>query len=210
MGRGLRPAGQGRSSSTGNSSSPPAKAAATARWEPPIDVFETERQLRIIVALPGVVPEAVQVQTEGGILTIVGSRAMPSCGENTKIVRLEIPYGSFERRIALQLNRLRLDQRELVNGCLVLTFVSLAEQVQFMNDTTQTSATEQAAILRAQAARSRFDHPADAQRRALSRRGGAARSRPPAIHRRGPGRRARRQADRRGAAEGRLDRHAGA
>jgi len=38
---------------------------------------------------------------------------------------LEIPYGSFERRIALQLNRLRLDQRELVNGCLVLTFVKL-------------------------------------------------------------------------------------
>ena len=96
-----------------------------ARWEPPIDMFETERQLRIIVALPGVVPEAVQVQTEGGILTIVGSRAMPSCGENTKIVRLEIPYGSFERRIALQLNRLRLDQRELVNGCLMLTFVKL-------------------------------------------------------------------------------------
>jgi hypothetical protein len=25
----------------------------------------------------------------------------------------------------LQLNRLRLDQRELVNGCLVLTFVKL-------------------------------------------------------------------------------------
>lgn len=94
-----------------------------ARWEPPIDVFETERQLRIIVALPGVAPEAVQVQTEGGILTVLGSRPMPGRGEN--IVRLEIPYGSFERRIALQLNRLRLTERELVNGCLVLTFVKL-------------------------------------------------------------------------------------
>ena len=81
--------------------------------------------LEIAARERGVVPEAVQVQTEGGILTIVGSRAMPSCGENTKIVRLEIPYGSFERRIALQLNRLRLDHRELVNGCLVLTFVKL-------------------------------------------------------------------------------------
>jgi HSP20 family molecular chaperone IbpA len=93
------------------------------RWEPPIDVFETERQLRIIVALPGVAPEAVQVHTDGGILTVAGSRPLPARDAN--IVRLEIPYGSFERRIALQLNRLRLAERELVNGCLVLTFVKL-------------------------------------------------------------------------------------
>jgi HSP20 family molecular chaperone IbpA len=88
-------------------------------------VVETERQLRIIVALPGVAPEAVQVETEGGILTILGSRPLPGRGENANIVRLEIPYGSFERRIALQLNRLRLAERELVNGCLVLTFIKL-------------------------------------------------------------------------------------
>ena len=88
-------------------------------------MLETERQLRIIVALPGVAPEAVQVQTEGGILTILGSRPLPGRGENANIVRLEIPYGSFERRIALQLNRLRLAERELVNGCLVLTFIKL-------------------------------------------------------------------------------------
>ena len=40
-------------------------------------------------------------------------------------MRLEIPSGSFERRIALQLHRLRLAERELVNGCLVLTFIKL-------------------------------------------------------------------------------------
>jgi len=96
-----------------------------ARWEPPIDVFETDRQLRIIVALPGVAPEAVQVRTEGGILTVLGSRPLPSRGDNANIVRLEIPYGSFERRVAVQLDRLRLAERELVNGCLVLTFIKL-------------------------------------------------------------------------------------
>jgi len=58
-------------------------------------------------------------------LTILGSRPLPGRGENANIVRLEIPYGSFERRIALQLNRLRLAERELANGCLVLTFVKL-------------------------------------------------------------------------------------
>ena len=56
---------------------PAREGTRPARWEPPIDVLETERQLRIIVALPGVAPEAVQVQTEGGILTIIGSRPLP-------------------------------------------------------------------------------------------------------------------------------------
>ena len=104
---------------------PSREGGRLARWEPPIDVLETERQLRIIIALPGVAPDAVQVQTEGGTLTIVGSRPLPSCEGNAKIVRLEIPYGSFERRIALQLNRWRLSERELKNGCLVLTFAKL-------------------------------------------------------------------------------------
>ncbi len=104
---------------------PAREGSLRVRWEPPIDVFETERQLCIIVALPGVAPEAVHVKIESGTLTIQGTRPLPSEGKNANIVRLEIPYGSFERRIALQLARLRLAERELVNGCLVLTFAKL-------------------------------------------------------------------------------------
>jgi len=95
-----------------------------ARWEPPVDVFETERQLWIIAALPGVAPEAVRVEIEGPTLTIAGLRPLPSKGRNANIVRLEIPYGRFERRITLSA-RLRLAERELLNGCLVLTFAKL-------------------------------------------------------------------------------------
>lgn len=104
---------------------PAREGALHARWEPPIDILETERQLKIIVALPGVPPEAVRVEIEGGTLIIAGVRALPSRGEKANIVRLEIPYGSFERRIALQYSRLRLAERELVNGCLVLIFAKL-------------------------------------------------------------------------------------
>jgi HSP20 family molecular chaperone IbpA len=95
-----------------------------ARWEPPVDVFETERQLWIIAALPGVAPEAVRVDIEGPTLIIAGLRPLPTKGRNANIVRLEIPYGRFERRIALS-PRLRLSERELLNGCLVLTFAKL-------------------------------------------------------------------------------------
>jgi HSP20 family molecular chaperone IbpA len=95
-----------------------------ARWEPPVDVFETERQVMIIAALPGVAPEAVRVELQGETLIIAGIRPLPSGGRNANIVRLEIPYGRFERRIALT-SRLRLAERELSNGCLVLTFAKL-------------------------------------------------------------------------------------
>lgn len=103
---------------------PSPEGARAARWEPPVDVFETERQLWIIAALPGVAPEAVRVEIEGPTLIIAGIRPLPFKGRNARIVRLEIPYGRFERRIALS-PRLRLAERELSNGCLVLTFAKL-------------------------------------------------------------------------------------
>jgi HSP20 family molecular chaperone IbpA len=102
----------------------PSREGARAAWEPPLDVFETERQLWIIAALPGVAPEAVRVEIEGATLIIAGLRPLPTKGRNAHIVRLEIPYGRFERRITLS-PRLRLAERELANGCLVLTFAKL-------------------------------------------------------------------------------------
>jgi|SRR5665648_576866 len=97
---------------------PSREGARTARWEPPVDVFETDREIVIITALPGAAPEAVRAEIEDATLIISGTRPLPVAG---RIVRLEIPYGRFERRIALS-NRLRLAARELRNGCLVLTF----------------------------------------------------------------------------------------
>jgi HSP20 family molecular chaperone IbpA len=100
----------------------PSRAGAqAARWEPPVDVFETERELWIIAALPGVAPDAVRVEIENATLIIAGNRPLPCKGRNANIARLEIPYGRFERRISLA-PRLRLAERELLNGCLVLTF----------------------------------------------------------------------------------------
>ena len=96
---------------------PSRESARAARWEPPVDVFETEDELVIITALPGVAPEAVQAEVEDGTLIISGTRPLPK----GRIVRLEIPYGRFERRIALP-KRLQLVAHELNNGCLVLTF----------------------------------------------------------------------------------------
>ena len=103
---------------------PSREGTRAARWEPPVDVFETEGELLIIAALPGVASEAVRVEIEGETLMIAGMRPLPCQGPRANILRLEIPYGRFERRIALT-SRLRLAERELRNGCLILTFAKL-------------------------------------------------------------------------------------
>ena len=103
----------------------PARPGAThVRWEPPVDVFETERDVCIIAALPGVAPEDICVEMEGSTLIIVGVRPLPPRGPHAQILRLEIPYGRFERRITL-IPRLELADREVKNGCLVLTLTEL-------------------------------------------------------------------------------------
>lgn len=99
----------------------PAPSRQGSRWEPPVDVFETEREIVIVAALPGVAPEEAHAEIEGQTLIITGTRPLPCAGRRANIVRLEIPYGRFERRIALSA-RLQLASRELKNGCLILTF----------------------------------------------------------------------------------------
>src|SRR5205085_1390164 len=45
-------------------------------WEPPIDVMETERRLVIIVALPGIVPDQLEIVVDDSALSVVGERAV--------------------------------------------------------------------------------------------------------------------------------------
>ena len=89
-------------------------------WEPPIDVFEDERELVVVVAMPGVDGERVQVRHDGSTLVVRGTRPLPVDGAHFRIRQLEIPYGAFERRIALPAGSFDVGRPELVQGCLVL------------------------------------------------------------------------------------------
>jgi HSP20 family molecular chaperone IbpA len=91
-----------------------------SRWEAPIDVFETDEVLTILVALPGVELDCVSVTLSAGTLLITGERPLPSELKNARILRMEIPYGRFERRIELPPTPLRICGRHLANGCLML------------------------------------------------------------------------------------------
>ncbi|MCB5363021.1 Hsp20/alpha crystallin family protein [Pusillimonas sp. CC-YST705] len=93
-------------------------------WEPPADVFETPTHLSVLVALPGVASDRVDILVEGSTLRVVGERPMPAPA-SAHIRRLEIPYGRFERRIELPAGQFEIQESSLVNGCLVLTLRKL-------------------------------------------------------------------------------------
>ncbi len=104
---------------------PTASAHAFAVWEPPIDVFEDAREIVIVVAMPGVSADRVEVRLEAGAVTVRGERpvSLRSVRMNAgyAVRQLEIPYGGFERRIALPPGRYEADAPQLMQGCLVLT-----------------------------------------------------------------------------------------
>ena len=95
-------------------------ARTKAGWEPPVDMFENERELVIVVAMPGVPRERIEVVDEPGALTVRGERPLPGQLRNARILRMEIPHGHFERSIDLPPVPLELSGRHLANGCLML------------------------------------------------------------------------------------------
>jgi HSP20 family molecular chaperone IbpA len=94
--------------------------AAEPRWEPPVDILAYGNEVQVAVALPGVAAEHIEVRTDSGLLIVSAVRALPVTTHATAVHRLEIPYGRFERRIALPEARYQLLEQVYANGCLVL------------------------------------------------------------------------------------------
>ncbi len=89
-------------------------------WEPPVDIYETEKELWIIAVLPGVARESIKLQIESGTLVLFGTRQQPVEFRGAKVHRMEMPQGRFERRIDLPAGQYELDEYKLTRGCLIL------------------------------------------------------------------------------------------
>lgn len=96
-------------------------------WEPPVDVFETEEELWVLVVLPGVTPESIAIELSPAGVRVCGERALPPAFRSAVVHRLEIPHGRFERRVSLPPGTYEVARRELVNGCLFLGLTKLAK-----------------------------------------------------------------------------------
>ncbi|MGE0371293.1 MAG: Hsp20/alpha crystallin family protein [Gammaproteobacteria bacterium] len=73
---------------------------ATSDWAPAVDIVENNEAYVLLVDVPGVDPEGIDIQMENGALTIKGERAtVPAERESFK--RVERPSGTFHRRFNL-------------------------------------------------------------------------------------------------------------
>ena len=90
-------------------------------WEPPVDILETENEVLVLVALPGVDLENAQAVIEESDLVIAGNRVLPEELRTAAIHRLELPQGRFYRRLRLPAGRYSGVRRSAVSGCLVVT-----------------------------------------------------------------------------------------
>lgn len=80
---------------------PSSMAATEAIWSPLVDIHETKDGFQLMVELPGVKQEDIQVSVEGETLTLKGERRREAEVKGDQYHRVERSYGRFERSIVL-------------------------------------------------------------------------------------------------------------
>ncbi len=70
-------------------------------WSPPIEIFEGPESVRVLVDLPGVPADRINLTLVGHMLTISGTLHTAACGENEQRHGGERPTGEFRRSIPL-------------------------------------------------------------------------------------------------------------
>ena len=99
----------------------PVGSAPQPTWEPPVDILETDDEVLVLVALPGVAAEQADAAIDGAYLVVGGTRVLPAALRTATIHRLELPQGRFLRRVPLPPGRYSDVRRSVVDGCLVIT-----------------------------------------------------------------------------------------
>lgn len=91
-------------------------------WEPPVNLVETEASFWVISAIPGVAAEQVHVRIDGRDLVIEGERPLPPSCRDGELKIWEVPFGRFERRLAVIEGTipLLLGQISFQNGLLII------------------------------------------------------------------------------------------
>jgi HSP20 family protein len=71
------------------------------RWQPDVDVLETDDQLVVRADLAGVRSSDLRVTVDGAVLRISGVREAHADSEVRRLHQMEIASGPFERRVRI-------------------------------------------------------------------------------------------------------------
>jgi HSP20 family protein len=83
---------------------PPAVRFAPRTWQPSIDVYETDKEVVVLVELAGIKEDEIEAFVENNVLIIKGERRDIKQGIKRTYSQMEILWGPFERDVALPVN----------------------------------------------------------------------------------------------------------
>jgi HSP20 family protein len=103
---------------------------ADQSFHPPMDIYETEENLVIVMEIAGMRTEDINVLFEKDHLSISGTRAETCPTPKTRLHQMEIDYGYFERTLLipfpLKVDEIRATYRE---GFLMVTVPKRKEPI---------------------------------------------------------------------------------
>lgn len=70
-------------------------------FSPPLNVYQTEKELIVQAVIPGALEEDIDITVEGRILTVRGELTEPVYSARAEYILNEWRYGYFERQVAL-------------------------------------------------------------------------------------------------------------
>ena len=80
-----------------------AEALEAAGWQPAIDVFESESSVCVLIELPGVAADDVELSVEGNVLTVRGRKQPPQAHPpRARFQCVETGHGGFERQLRIE------------------------------------------------------------------------------------------------------------
>jgi HSP20 family protein len=82
----------------------PSEEFASRGWLPAVDIRETGDALSLLVELPGLKREDVEITLENGVLTVKGERKFEKDVKEENYHRIERTYGAFARSFTLPRN----------------------------------------------------------------------------------------------------------
>lgn len=99
-------------------------------FHPPMDVYETEDNLMVVMEIAGMKKEDFQVYVQEDLLSISGTRTEVSPSPKTHLHQMEIDYGYFERtlRIPFQVKAEEI-KATYRDGFLIITIPKKSESI---------------------------------------------------------------------------------
>jgi HSP20 family protein len=70
-------------------------------WRPLLDVYETKDEFIVLVDVPGIRPQDLEVVVDRDVIRISGNRCRPLGKEITRVHQMEIDFGPFSHAIRL-------------------------------------------------------------------------------------------------------------